>query len=207
MVAKPSCANPAGYMPQRFDGARLAEQGVATRGGYGPKRRRRARPMAGPPCHQHLLVAGTTFAKVLNDVEAGQAPRACMIATPTTLRSATRSKHSARCSRPLADCSTGTKFEWRASGRWDLGVDQKAQSRGPQDGVVVLSGGKLQHGGDVLGPRVRIVRQNLFARGSARKEVEHVLHTEAQTTNRRTTAAHIRAQCDSVKRAHGGSVT
>ncbi len=61
--------------------------------------------------------------------------------------------------------------------RRELRVDEKAQSSAPQDGVVVLPGGELQHCGDVLGFEIWVIRENLLARGTGRKEVEHILHT------------------------------
>ncbi len=40
--------------------------------------------------------------------------------------------------------------------RRELRVDEKAQSSAPQDGVVVLPGGELQHCGDVLGFKIAL---------------------------------------------------
>ena len=89
----------------------------------------------------------------------------------------------------------------RERGR-ELGVDEKAQSRAPQDGVVVLPGGELQHCGDVLGFEVGIIRENFLARRTGGKEIEDILHTDAQATNARTTPADLRAHRNAVERAH-----
>lgn len=85
---------------------------------------------------------------------------------------------------------------------WELGVYEKAQSRAPQDRVVVLLGRKLQNRGDVLGFEVGIVRQDLFTRGASSEEVEHVLHTDAKTSNAWTAPANVGTYCDPVERAH-----
>lgn len=87
--------------------------------------------------------------------------------------------------------------------RRKLGVYENAQSRAPQDGVIVLLGGELQDRGDVLGFKVGIIRQNLFARGASSEEVQDVLYADPQSTNGRATTAHIRIHCDPIKRAHG----
>jgi hypothetical protein len=60
-------------------------------------------------------------------------------------------------------------------GRRKLGVYEKAQSRAPQDGVIVLLGGELQDRGDILGFKVGIIPQNLFARGAGSEQVQDVL--------------------------------
>ena len=86
--------------------------------------------------------------------------------------------------------------------RRKLGVYEKAQSRAPQDGVIVLLGGELQDRGDVLCFKVGIIRQNLFARGASSEQVQDVLYADPQPTNGRATAAHIRIYCDPIKRTH-----
>ena len=87
-----------------------------------------------------------------------------------------------------------------------LGVYEKAQSRAPQDGVIVLLGGELQDRGDVLGFKVGIIRQNLFARGARSEQVQDVLHADPQPANGRATTAHITIYCDPIKCAHGDIV-
>lgn len=67
--------------------------------------------------------------------------------------------------------------------------------------MVVLPGGELQHCGDVLGFEVRIVRENLLPRHTRGKEVEDILHPDAQATNARTAPADLWAHCDAVERA------
>ena len=83
-----------------------------------------------------------------------------------------------------------------------LGVYEKAQSRAPQDGVIVLLGGELQDRGDVFCFKVGIIRQNLFARGARSEQVKDVLDADPQPTNRPATAAHIRIYRDAIKRTH-----
>ena len=86
--------------------------------------------------------------------------------------------------------------------RRELRVDEKAQSSAPQDGVVVLPGGELQHCGDILRFEVWIIRENLLARSTGSKQVEHILHADAQATNARTAPADLWAHRDAVERAH-----
>src|SRR5690606_33424943 len=95
-----------------------------------------------------------------------------------------------------------SRFQLARERRRELGVDEESQSGGPQDGVVVLPGGKLQHCGDVFGFEVWVVCENLFARSAGSKEVEHVLHADAQPTNARTAAADVWAHRNAVERAH-----
>ena len=95
-----------------------------------------------------------------------------------------------------------SRFQLARERRRELGVDEEAQSGGPQDGVVVLPGGKLQHCGDVFGFEVWVVCENLLARSASSKEIEHVLHADAQATNARTAPADVWAHCNAVERAH-----
>lgn len=89
---------------------------------------------------------------------------------------------------------------------WKLGVYEKAQSRAPQDEVVVLLGRKLQDRGDVLGFEVGIVREDLFTRGAGSEKVEQVLHADAKASDARTATANVGTHCDPVERAHIGIV-
>ena len=98
------------------------------------------------------------------------------------------------------------RFQLARERRRELGVDEEAQSRAPQDRVVVLPGGKLQHCGDVFGFEVWVVCENLLARSAGSKEVEHVLHADAQATNARTAPADVWAYRNAVERAHGSIV-
>lgn len=95
-----------------------------------------------------------------------------------------------------------SRFQLARERRRELGVDEEAQSGGPQDGVVALPGGKLQHCGDVFGFEVWVVCENLFARSAGSQEVEHVLHADAQATNARTAPADVWAHRNTVERAH-----
>ena len=64
--------------------------------------------------------------------------------------------------------------------RWQLSVDEKAQSRAPQDGVIVLAGGEFQYCGDVFRFEVRIVRKNLLARLACGEQSEQPRHRKPQ---------------------------
>jgi hypothetical protein len=44
--------------------------------------------------------------------------------------------------------------------------------------MVVLAGRELEHGGDVIGLKIGIVRQDLIAVGTGREEVPDVLHAK-----------------------------
>jgi hypothetical protein len=83
-----------------------------------------------------------------------------------------------------------------------LSVDEKAQSRFPQDWVIVLASGEFEHRRDVVGLEIWIVSEDLLACGAGGKQVEHVFHSDTEATNTRAAAAHIRSHRDSFYRAH-----
>ena len=99
------------------------------------------------------------------------------------------------------------RFNSSCERRWELSVDEKAQSCAPEHRVIVLLGGELQNCRDVVGFEIRVVCQDLFARSSGGEEVEHVLDADAEAANARTAATDIRTHRDSVDRAHAGIVT
>jgi hypothetical protein len=86
--------------------------------------------------------------------------------------------------------------------RWQLSVDEKAQSRAPQDGVIVLAGGEFEYRGDVFGFEVGIVGEDLVPRRTGREKVEDVLHADTEAANARATRTDLRAHRNSVNRAH-----
>jgi hypothetical protein len=86
--------------------------------------------------------------------------------------------------------------------RRKLGVHEKAQSRAPQDGVVALPGRKFQYGRNVFRLEIGIVGEDLFSRRAGRQEIEHVLHSNSQTSNARTSAAYTGGHRNSIYRAH-----
>ena len=86
--------------------------------------------------------------------------------------------------------------------RWQLSVDEKAQSRAPQDRVIVLAGGEFQYCRDVFRFEVRIIGEDLFAGRAGGQKLEHVLHSDAKSPDAGATTAHVRIHRDSVYRAH-----
>jgi hypothetical protein len=86
--------------------------------------------------------------------------------------------------------------------RWQLSIDEKAQSCAPQDGVIVLAGGEFQYCRDVFRFEVRVIGKDLFAGRARGQKVEHVLHSDAKSPDARATTAHARIHRDSVYRAH-----
>ena len=91
--------------------------------------------------------------------------------------------------------------------RWrKLSVDEEAQSCAPQHGMIVLLGREFQDRGDIVGFEIGIVRQDLFARGSGGEQIEHVLHTDAETANARAAATDIGTHRDSIDHTHSGIV-
>ena len=86
--------------------------------------------------------------------------------------------------------------------RWELSIYEKAQSRAPQDGMIVLAGGEFEDGRNVVGFEVRVISQDLFASGAGREKVEHVLHTNAEPPNTGAATADTGSHRDSVYRAH-----
>src|SRR5262249_44631575 len=108
-----------------------------------------------------------------------------------------------------ATCSASwpRKAICRARRRRELSVDEKAQSCAPQDGMVVLTRGKLQDGRDVFRLEVRIVREDFFVRRTGGEKVQHVFHTDAQTRDPRPAAADIPRHGDAIHRTHSCSRT
>ena len=86
--------------------------------------------------------------------------------------------------------------------RWQLSVDEKAQSRAPQDGVIVLASGEFEYCCDVFGFEIGIIGQDLFPRRTGRQKVEDVLHADAKAADAWAATAHARGHRDSVYRAH-----
>jgi hypothetical protein len=86
--------------------------------------------------------------------------------------------------------------------RWQLSVDQKAQSCAPQDRVIVLAGGEFQYCRDVFRFEVRVIGEDFFAAGAGGQKVEHVLHPDAEAANARAATTDVCAHRDSVNRAH-----
>jgi hypothetical protein len=67
--------------------------------------------------------------------------------------------------------------------------------------VIILLGRELQDRDDVLGFEIRIVRQDLFARGARSEQVEHVLDADTEPSNAWTAPANVGTHCDPVERA------
>ena len=89
----------------------------------------------------------------------------------------------------------------RERGR-ELSVDEEAQLRAPQDRMIVLPCGEFQNSRDVLGFQVRVVGKDLLVRRTRGEQIQDILHTNPKTANRRTTATNVRADRDSLDRAH-----
>ena len=58
-----------------------------------------------------------------------------------------------------------------------------------QHQMIALARSVLQHSGNVVGFKVRIVRDDFFAIGTRSKQIQHVTHANAQATNARATTA------------------
>jgi hypothetical protein len=69
-----------------------------------------------------------------------------------------------------------SRFQLARECRRELGVDEKAQSRAPQDGVVVLPGGKLQHCGGRRGSTHRRPSQRRGSLSQCRYRSRRGLH-------------------------------
>ena len=57
--------------------------------------------------------------------------------------------------------------------------------------MIVLLGGELENGRDVIGFEVGIVGQYLFACGAGSKQVEYVLYADTKPTNGRSASAYV----------------
>src|SRR5262245_38617707 len=86
--------------------------------------------------------------------------------------------------------------------RRELSVDEKAQSCAPQDGMIVLSRGELQDRRDVFRFQVWVVREDLLVRRTGGEKVQHVFHTDAQTTDAGPAAADVPRHGDAIHRTH-----
>lgn len=49
--------------------------------------------------------------------------------------------------------------------------------------MIALTRSVLKHGGDVVGFEIRILRDNFFATGTRRKQIQHITHADAHATN------------------------
>ena len=90
------------------------------------------------------------------------------------------------------------RFNSSCESRRELSVDEEAQSCAPQHRVIVLLGRELQDRGDIVGLEVGVVGQDLLARGTSSKEIQHIFDADAKTANARTPAANTRVHGDSV---------
>ncbi len=69
-------------------------------------------------------------------------------------------------------------------------------------GLSVLPCGEFENSRDVLGFQVGIVGKDLVARRACRQQFQDILHANTKTANGRTTATNVRADRDSLDRAH-----
>jgi 5-methylcytosine-specific restriction endonuclease McrA len=76
--------------------------------------------------------------------------------------------------------------------RRELRIHQEAQSDAPQDGMIILPRGELQHGRNVLGFEIGIVREDFVCGRTGSQQVEHVLDPDAKPANAWATAADFR---------------
>src|SRR5204863_9418278 len=74
--------------------------------------------------------------------------------------------------------------------------------RAPEDGVVALPRGELEHGGDVIGFEIGIVGENLGSIRPGRQEIQHIFHTNAHATDGRPAAADMRVDGNAVDLGH-----
>ena len=94
------------------------------------------------------------------------------------------------------------RFDLSGERRWQLRVDQEAQSGAPQHRMIVLTSGELEDCSDVPVFQVLVVSENLLSRGAGRQKVEDILDTNAQPADARTTAADVGIYGDSINGAH-----
>ena len=65
--------------------------------------------------------------------------------------------------------------------------------------MIALARSVLKHGGDVVGFKIRIVRDDFVATGTGSKQIQHVTHADAHATNARATTALLRVERDAVQ--------
>src|SRR5262245_50407242 len=75
----------------------------------------------------------------------------------------------------------------------------RATTREESDSVsmIALTRREFEHRGDVVSFEIRIVRQDFLARRASGKQVEYVLHADAETADARAATADIRTHRDS----------
>ena len=69
-----------------------------------------------------------------------------------------------------------------------------------QHQITALTRSVLKHGGNVVGFKIRIVRDDFFATGTRSKQIQHVTHTHAHATNAWATTALLRVKRDAVQK-------
>lgn len=72
-----------------------------------------------------------------------------------------------------------------------------------QDEMNALTRSVLQHGGHVVGFKIRIVRDDFVATGTRSKQIQHITHTHEHATNAWATTTLLRAERDAIQDVWG----
>lgn len=67
-----------------------------------------------------------------------------------------------------------------------------------QHQMIALARSVLEHGGNVIGFKIGVVRDDFFATGTCGKQIQHVTHSDTHAPNTRATTAMLVVERDTV---------